>query len=159
MLCEKCGKNPATTYVKRTINGLTTEYHLCAACASGVGGFDLGSFWGSLFAEPSARPIADTLRCEGCGKTFREIVSSGKAGCPSCYVTFYDRLLPSVQRIHGKTGHVGKVPSALEESVSAEKELRQLRGQLNQAIAEQEYEKCAALRDRIRELEGGVDHE
>ncbi len=157
MLCQKCGKHPATTYVKRTVNGVATEYRLCAACAAG--GFDLGSFWGSLFAEPLPHGAADTMRCNGCGKTFREITSSGKAGCPACYTTFYERLLPSVQRIHGKTGHVGKVPSAAEGTVRLEHELETLREQLNRAIAAQEYEKCAELRDRIRALEGGADHE
>ncbi len=157
MLCQKCGKHPATTYVKRTVNGVTTEYRLCATCAAGVGGFDLGSFWGSLFAEPSARHAADTVRCNGCGKTFREIAASGKAGCPTCYTTFYDRLLPSVQRIHGKTGHVGKVPSGTENAVRTERELEDLRRRLNEAITAQEYEKCAELRDRIRALEGGAD--
>ena len=158
MLCQKCGKHPATTYVKRTVNGVTSEYRLCASCATGMGGFDLGSFWGSLFAEPSARHAVDTVRCSGCGKTFREIAASGKAGCPACYTTFYDRLLPSVQRIHGKTGHVGKIPSGAESAVRTERELEDLRRQLNEAITAQEYEKCADLRDRIRALEGGVDH-
>ena len=162
MLCEHCGQNPATTHVKRTVNGKTSEYHLCAACAAkqGLGQmFDLGNFWGSVFADPALRQAKDTVRCEGCGKTFREIASSGRAGCPACYTTFYDRLLPSVQRIHGKTGHVGKIPAAAGESVRRERELEDLRRELNEAIAAQEYEKCAGLRDRIRELEGGGDHE
>ena len=117
MLCQNCGKNQATTHVKKTINGETSELHLCAACAAkqGLGGmwngfgFDLGDFWGSLFAEPAARELADSVRCEGCGKTFQEIAHTGKAGCPACYTTFYDRLLPSIQRIHGKAQHVGKI--------------------------------------------------
>lgn len=169
MLCQKCGKNPATTHVKRTVGGKTTEYHLCAACAAEQGfgqtfshmldGFSLGDFWGSLFAEPVLPTVTDSVRCEGCGKSFREIASSGRAGCPSCYTTFYDRLLPSIQRIHGKTGHVGKVPSAAGGEVRRAQEVEELRRQLNNAIANQEYEKCAGLRDRIRELEGGESHE
>lgn len=165
MLCQKCGNHPATTHVKRTVNGKTTELHLCAACAAeqGIGnmfgGFSLGDFWGSLFAEPAMPAVTDSVRCEGCGKSFREIASSGRAGCPSCYTTFYDRLLPSVQRIHGKTGHVGKVPTGAGSEVLRARELDDLRRQLNTAIANQEYEKCAELRDRIRELEGGDAHE
>lgn len=165
MLCQKCGKNTATAHVKRTVNGHTTEYHLCAACAaeeglnSMFGALDLGSFWGSLFAEPALRGSADTLRCEGCGKSFGEIASSGQAGCPTCYTTFYDRLLPSIQRIHGKTAHVGKVPAAADGELRRERELEDLRRQLNEAIEKQEYEQCAGLRDRIRELEGGSDRE
>lgn len=169
MLCQNCGKNPATTFLKKTINGQTTEWHLCAECAakqgigSMFGGFDLGNFWGSLFAEPATRAVADTVRCEGCGHSFREIAESGRAGCPECYTTFYDRLLPSVQRIHGKTRHTGKVPAGAGEELKKEKEIDRLRRELSECIAAQQYEKCASLRDRIRELEqqekGGTDHE
>lgn len=161
MLCQNCGKNQATTFVKKNINGETTELHLCSSCAAKQGlntmwngfGFDLGDFWGSLFAEPAARAMADSVRCEGCGKTFNEIVNSGKAGCPSCYTTFYDRLLPSVQRIHGKAQHMGKVPPQAGEMAKRDRELDALRKELAEAISNQEYEKCAALRDRIQALE------
>lgn len=158
MLCDNCKKNNATTYVKHTVNGVTTELHLCAECAAsqGVGGtfgFDFGDFWGSLFAEPAKRMREDTLRCADCGRSFREIAAAGRPGCPTCYTTFYDRLLPSVQRIHGKTQHVGK--AAIQAPPKPERELRQLREQLERCIADQEYEKCVELRDRIRELEEG----
>lgn len=162
MLCQNCGKNPATTHLKKTINGETTELHLCASCAKKQGldnmwnsfGFDLGDFWGSLFADPSTRVMADAVRCSGCGKSFEEIVKSGKAGCPACYTTFYDRLLPSIQRIHGKAQHTGKVPPQAGEPLRRERELDALKKQLADAIAAQEYEKCAELRDRIQGLEG-----
>lgn len=162
MLCQKCGKYPATTHFKRTVNGETTELHLCASCAAeqgfqsvlgGFGGLDLDSFWGNLFAEPSVKSVADTVRCEGCGKSFSEIAQSGRAGCPACYTTFYDRLLPSIRRIHGKSAHAGKIPAQAGESTRRERELESLRQQLSAAIVKQEYEKCAELRDRIRELE------
>ena len=160
MLCQNCGKKPATTFLKKTINGETTEIHLCADCARQQGlsmwnglGFDLGDFWGALFSEPTAREKADTVRCEVCGRSFGEIAQLGKAGCPSCYTTFYDRLLPSIQRIHGKAKHTGKVPAGAGDRLKKEQELDALRQQLAQCIAEQQYEECAALRDRIRALE------
>ena len=37
MTCQNCGKNLATTHVKKTMNGKTTELHLCAACAAKQG--------------------------------------------------------------------------------------------------------------------------
>ncbi|MCI8553895.1 MAG: hypothetical protein HFJ80_03005 [Clostridiales bacterium] len=184
MLCQNCGKSPATTHVKRNINGKTAEWHLCADCAAkqGIGagfgqglvpvlgglGFELGDFWGSLFAEPAAREQKDAERCPGCGSSFNDIAQSGKVGCAQCYTTFYDRLLPSVQRIHGKTRHVGKIPVRMtgnetpEDSggtvaavkrAAREQELKVLRQELDACVARQEYEKCAGLRDRIRELE------
>lgn len=168
MLCQMCGKKIATTYFKKNINGEITEMHLCGDCAAkqGLGsmfdnfGFDLGDFWGSLFSEPATRQIADTLRCEGCGHTFSEIAETGRAGCPTCYTTFYDRLLPSIQRIHGKTRHTGKVPAGAGEELKKEKEIDKLHRELSECIAKQQYEKCATLRDRIHELEKeGTDHE
>lgn len=162
MLCQKCGKNNAVTHVKRTVNGKTTEIHLCAACAKEEGLaklFDINGFFGSLFADPSLKTAEKEEKCEGCGKTFREIAASGKAGCAACYTTFYDRLLPSLRQIHGKTEHVGKIPRGAGEEIRAKRELESLKEQLNTAIAAQEYEKCAVLRDRIRELEGGHRNE
>lgn len=158
MLCQNCKKNTATTFIQKTVNGHTATLHLCSECAAKQGvslwsGFDLGDFWGNLFAEPAARAMADTLRCEGCGHSFREIASSGRAGCPTCYTTFYDRLLPSIERIHGKARHVGKIPSGAGTEVKRERELEELKKQLNDSIAKQEYEACAELRDRIRQLE------
>ncbi|MBP3485574.1 MAG: UvrB/UvrC motif-containing protein, partial [Oscillospiraceae bacterium] len=79
---------------------------------------------------------------------------SGKVGCPACYATFYDRLLPMIQRLHGKTRHVGKIPAAGGEELRREQELEALRKQLAEAVEKQEFETCASLRDRIRELEG-----
>lgn len=159
MLCEKCGKNEATALVKQTVNGHSKTYHLCAACAKEQGfavwnGLELGDFWGSLFAEPTLRSAADTVRCEGCGRSFREITETGHAGCPRCYTTFYDRLLPSLQRIHGKVRHTGKIPEAAGENARAARKLEDLKRQLAESVEKQEYEECARLRDAIRELEG-----
>jgi len=166
MLCQQCGKHPATTHLKRTVNGQTTERHLCAKCAAAQGvnpllsGFSFGDFFGSLFSEPAARAAADTLRCEGCGRSFSELAEAGRAGCPRCYTTFYDRLLPSIQRIHGKARHTGKVAVGGGEKVKKESQLESLRRELETCIANQQYERCAELRDQITALEKeAADHE
>lgn len=161
MYCDHCGKQLATTHVKKTVNGKTTEMHLCAQCAAQQGlssafggfGFDLGDFWGSLFSEPTQRVQENEQRCPDCGSDFREIAQQGRPGCPTCYLTFYDRLLPSIQRIHGKTQHTGKVAAQADDTVKKEHKLKELRDQLNACIAKQDYETCATLRDQIRELE------
>ncbi len=175
MTCQKCGKYPATTHVKRTVNGRTTEVYLCPNCAAEQGlsamfggfGFDLGNFWGSLLNSPEARHQEDEVRCECCGSTFAQIAQSGRVGCARCYTTFYDRLLPSVRRIHGKTGHTGKTPHGVAApqpaapdapptaapTAPAEPTLEQMKAELGQCIDRQEYERCAELRDKIREWE------
>ena len=160
MLCQSCKKRTATTYMKQNINGHVTEMHLCSECAAKQGitdfwnsGFGLDDFWGSLFSEPNVRLQADNLRCEGCGRSFAEIAQNGKPGCPTCYQTFYDRLLPTIQRIHGKAQHVGKLPDEADTELKEEQQLKKLKDELSNAVAAQEYEKCAELRDRIKALE------
>lgn len=168
MLCQKCQKNFATTHIKRSLNGVTTEMHLCANCAKeqGVSNF-FGTFhspfenlFGSLFTEPMLESKAE-IACPGCGDTFDKIVDQGKLGCPQCYSTFYDRLLPSIERIHGKTTHIGKRPHVVIEQVPQEEpvvveennKLEELKKELEECVQKQEYEKCAQLRDQIRDLE------
>jgi len=159
MLCEKCGQREATTHVRQNINGHIQEFHLCTDCATLGGKSELiGSFshtfsdmLSALFGEP--RSIPSQKRCEGCGALFSDIVSSGKLGCAKCYSTFYQELLPTISRLHGQTEHIGKVSGNASEEVKTRRRLQSLRQQLQQAIEEEEFEKAAALRDNIRQLE------
>ena len=166
MLCQNCGKYEATTHVKRIINGESAEVHLCSDCAKALGyndvfggfGNTFGDLLGSFFGEPQVGAISSrTLRCEKCGNTFNDIVNSGKIGCADCYTTFYDKLLPSLQRIHGKTRHEGKNPTIIKAEATNIKinPVEDLENELKQAIEEQNFEKAAQLRDKINELKEG----
>ncbi len=164
MLCQNCGKYEATTHVKRIVNGESAEAHLCSDCAKALGyndvfggfGNTFGDLLGSFFGEPQVSAISSrTIRCEKCGNTFNDIANSGKIGCADCYVTFYDKLLPSLQRIHGKTRHEGKNPTIIKAEVTNVNPIEDLEEQLRIAIDEQNFEKAAQLRDRINELKEG----
>ncbi|MBO5333861.1 MAG: UvrB/UvrC motif-containing protein [Clostridia bacterium] len=165
MLCQNCGKYEATTHVKRIVNGESAEAHLCSDCAKALGYNDVfGGFGntfsemlGSFFGEPQVSAISSrTIRCEKCGNTFNDIVNSGKIGCADCYTTFYDKLLPSLQRIHGKTRHEGKNPTIIKAEVTnATNPIEDLEEQLRIAIDQQNFEKAAQLRDKINELKEG----
>ena len=162
MLCEHCGKNLANTHVKRVINGKVYEAMLCPECAAKMGfgsltgTLNLGSLLGSTFTEAfkdAMLPMGDQIVCPECGATFSDIAQDGKVGCAKCYDIFYDRLLPSLQRIHGKTNHTGKLPRSAGIQAKQRNELDKLREDLAKDIEAQEYEKAAQIRDNIRELE------
>lgn len=159
MLCKNCGLRPATTHIKRVINGKTEEFHLCAECAQklNVGSFnpfDLSELWGAFFGDRLPNePSLGQKRCRRCGSSFSEIAQSGKLGCPDCYTEFYDELLPSLRKMHGKTRHVGKVPHSADDSVKSSYKITDLKKQLDSAIESENYEKAAALRDEIHALE------
>ena len=59
-------------------------------------------------------------------------------------------------RLMQQSGHIGKVPANAAESQRRQSELLRLRGQLKEAIAHEHYEEAAGLRDRIKELSGGI---
>lgn len=168
MICQACGKHPATTHIKTIVNGELSELSLCSECAQKMGydnifgnwGLNFGSLLGSFFSD-HAEEIPDTIRCKGCGSSFEDIAQSGKVGCAECYHTFYDRLIPSIQRIHGNTKHCGKNPNLTVQSdctaiaKKSQDELEDLRNQLKEAVEVQNFEQAAVLRDKIKELEGG----
>lgn len=160
MLCDKCGKNPATTHYTRILNGQKKEYHLCSHCAQGMEGSDLmGGFpnlFGSLFSQPAFQPgrgaHAVERRCPHCGASFSDIAESGLLGCAQCYTAFLKDLTPSISRIHGRTAHVGKVPKSAGGQSKLKSQLAMAKEQLQAAIAAEEFEKAVTLRDQIREL-------
>lgn len=162
MLCEKCGKNQANTHVKRVVNGQVYQANLCSECAAQMGfatlagKLNLGSLLGSTFSAAFDNPAAlndNQVRCPQCGATFNDITETGLVGCAKCYEIFYDRLLPSLQRMHGKTNHAGKLPGCAGEQAKIQNHLDELKDKLAKAIEQQEYEQAAVIRDEIKEIE------
>ena len=162
MLCRHCSKNEATTHIRSIIGGEAVETHLCADCAAVMGYAEAFPLFAGLsdlmFAALRNDAAVSTLsskvvRCETCASSFEDIVRMGVAACPDCYRVFYDKFLPTLQNIHGKTHHVGKVAGGAHEDVKREHRLYLLREQLNLAIDERNFELAAQLRDEIKELE------
>lgn len=158
MLCEKCGKNIATTHICSVIDGVKTEKYLCSDCAQGEGVTDfkdlsLGGMLSSMFNDfLSLSPASKEVKCECCGSTFSDIAKRGKAGCPECYKTFYNGLLPYIKRVHGSVKHIGKALGQSNESPK-EDNLVSLKNELSELVKEERFEEAAKLRDKIRDLE------
>ncbi len=161
MLCEKCGKNNATTHIRSVVNGVVTEKNLCGYCAASEGytnlqNNSLAQMLSSMFGDVLAvNSKAAAVRCSCCNATFSDIAESGKVGCPECYKTFYNELLPYLKRVHGSTKHAGKIPNRAPLAVTvSEDTVESLRLKLNQLVREENYEEAAVIRDKIKKLEG-----
>lgn len=157
MLCEKCGKNHATTHIKTVVNGVAQEYNLCPYCAAKYGYTtnSLAGMLASMFGEISSGELSkQQTKCSVCGSAFSDIAKTGKVGCSECYTVFYDELLPYLKRVHGSTNHSGKVPECAPIAVKPQTEtVDELRKQLNRLVAEEKYEQAAVIRDKIKEME------
>lgn len=166
MLCQHCQKNEATTHVKTMINGDYAEYRLCPECARELGydsmfpdlTADFGGLLGS-FLSAALPARSGATHCHLCGSTMNDIKNTGKVGCAECYDTFFSELMPTIRSLHGNTGHIGKRPFIEYETVEDEKTdskgetLEDLKAQLKQAIEDENFERAAELRDKIKETE------
>ncbi len=161
MLCQHCSKNTANTHIKTIVNGEFREYMLCSECAKKLGymspidSFESGldNFFGSFFRSSENEIMAEPERCDKCGTSFAEITKTGKIGCANCYSKFYERMKPSIQRIHGNTRHVGKTPLIDGSKICIIEKINKAKKELQLAINKQEFEKAAKIRDEIKELE------
>jgi protein arginine kinase activator len=151
LFCESCGKNSVTTHVKTIVNGELTEYSLCTECARKLG---YTSLLGGFYRETSP---TDAVSCKCCGSTFEDIARSGKVGCSECYHTFYERLIPLIQRVHGNAKHRGKVPGGSALQAKPQGQLSVMRRELREAIEAENFEYAVTLRDRIKLLEEETD--
>lgn len=168
MLCEKCKKNEATVFYEENINGTSRSYSLCSECAaemkksgelSGIFSFPtLNAFqdqlFGGLFGLTGAS-VKERKSCPLCSSTFSDFQKNGKTGCPECYKTFSEELKSTIHSIHGNVKHIGRAPSKFRKNREKENELKALKTQLKEAIASENFELAAALRDKIRATQDG----
>lgn len=167
MKCQKCGKNEANTHITKIINGEKTEMYLCENCAAESGelasfnsGFEneFQNFFSGFFGEPffggsKAGLSAETAkRCPVCGSTVSDITDRGRFGCSDCYKTFADYLLGPLKQIHGGNRHTGKIPKRAGKGIRREAQIDKLQSDLNLAVMNQDFEKAAELRDKIKDL-------
>ena len=127
MLCQNCHLNDASVHLRRIVNGEAAEVHLCADCARSLGQGNLfGGFafagtgkLGELLGGTDFSAVGNrVVRCDVCGLSFDDIVRSSRPGCPNCYRVFYDKLLPSIQKMHGRAlyrGSRGETKAAPKE--------------------------------------------
>jgi protein arginine kinase activator len=169
MLCDDCQERPASVHITKINNNQKTEKHLCEACAEKAGeltfstdanfafqDFLKGMMGGIMAGPPRQRSVA---ACPNCGLTYNDFGRSGKIGCGECYTVYGDRLEPLLRRIHGTSCHTGKVPLRGGGKLALRQQLRQLKGELDRLVQNEEYEQAAKVRDEIKALEGQIDGE
>ncbi len=163
MKCQKCPK-PATYHITDIERGKPHEYHFCDDHARehldpskeppeslAMGKLAKGLIEGTAgVREPSP---ADQQTCPLCQTTFLEFRNSGRLGCPHDYEVFHDELMPLLENIHDETRHAGKVPRRAPRGTQKQTTLIQLRNDLKRAVAAEDYETAARIRDQIKNLE------
>ncbi len=162
MLCDICHKKEATVHYTEIVHNQMIKMDLCEGCAKakGVGvqsPFSISDLLSGLTEiDDSVQTYEDPV-CPGCGLKFSEFRKSGRLGCSDCYLAFADQLQSLLKTIHKNTQHKGKryrgKESDSETSVSVKDRIKDLKDELNKAIAAEAYERAAELRDQVKDLE------
>jgi protein arginine kinase activator len=162
MLCQICQKKVGNVHFTQVINNNKVEMHICEQCAKENGQFSFGLplnindfFSGIVGMDNTSQfiPKSNSSVCEKCGMSYEEFQKTGKVGCENCYKSYGERLNPLIKRLHGSLEHNGKIPNRISKSIKASKDIDKLKEQLNNAVKNEEYEKAAEIRDKIKGIE------
>ena len=83
---------------------------------------------------------------------------TGRLGCSECYVTFAEGLGSLLKAMHKGTEHVGKLPERAQRTIALSQRMRALTENLQKAVADENYETAASLRDQIKTLESELSN-
>lgn len=166
-LCEECHEKEACYTVSVMMGDQMTQRHLCEDCmakmnmsiAAGNVKHLLSAILTAITgadapdAPPAAEepPVPDVI-CERCQTTLSQFTKSGRLGCPGCYKAFQEQLTPMLQQIHGRVQHAGRKPLHSEAAQRQRSQHEELMRQMEQAVAVEDFETAAILRDRLRAL-------
>ena len=152
MKCEKCNEKEANFFYTGTINGQTTQRHLCSECAAeegldkAFGSFGRESFFGDFFDEPFG--MLDSFF--GRRSLFGGLMPAMRTLPRSLFAP-----AQTSEPAHGPAQEEAetKIPVDAGEEVKTGRELKALKHQLQEAVKAEDFEKAIELRDKIRKLE------
>jgi protein arginine kinase activator len=165
MKCEICGLKEAVIHIRQIQKESVHELHICEECAQEKG---------LIREEESELPITNLLAglidgkelpgsaepgvgaCPRCGMKLSDFRKTGKLGCAECFRAFEADLRSILSQMAARPRHSGKLPPSLSGSVDAAPDSAGLREELKAAVDNEDYEKAANLRDRLRLLEDHV---
>ncbi|MFT5733693.1 MAG: protein arginine kinase activator [Planctomycetota bacterium] len=171
MLCQRCQNAQATVHIDE-VNSFkgaghseneVEEHHLCEQCAQeaeiphiAVQQKTMDEVWkllqmSAMKAQKKETP-KKTLTCVGCGTTLEQLRRKGRVGCQTCYTTFSQYLQGLLERMHGSTHHVGRVPGVNSDELERQRQIEAAQADLDRAISEEKFERAAELRDELNLL-------
>jgi len=164
MKCDLC-EEEAVVHLTQVVDGEMKEYHLCEAHAqeqgidieSPISITDILMGLGQQEKQNVTRDL--TLSCPRCGMARDEFRKTGRLGCPDCYKTFMAELAVAVKAMHHSTQHIGKIPAREGSQTRIKSKIARLRKDLETAVAREDYEMAAHVRDKIKQLQNDAQSE
>lgn len=158
MKCENCGKNEVTFVYQSNINGQVTEKHLCSECAEKLGytqkvashsqrmmqNFFGNSFFGDSFFDDFFSPMPSLF-----GRMNRLLENP------------FDDFFADMPALNPAVSNEEAAKEKKDDLVGKEeqgrfaymRQMNALKLEMKKAVHQEDFEKAAELRDKIRALE------
>jgi protein arginine kinase activator len=146
MMCERCGKNRAVIHSYCISDNKLIDLHFCEECDKLQDADDVqcnddcmqNLLEGLLQSTRGEQYAVIESKCE--------VVKNRLVGCPNCYEIFFDIIDTYI----GGSSHSYK---RFESKDGESEQLQVLRGDLQEAVLKEDFEKAAQLRDSISRIE------
>ncbi len=158
MVCCICKAKPATVHLTQIQGDKVQKVDLCEDCAKDKGvndsTFAIADMLLGLGASQEIEQAAGgpDVKCPKCGFSQSDFKKSGRLGCAECYTTFAEGLEGLLKSMHKGIHHAGKVPEGLRQTRDLSDRLNLLQKKLAKAIAAENFEEAALLRDEIKQI-------
>lgn len=165
MLCEECKVNEASYTVSVQVDGDVTTRHLCAECMdkmnTSIASGNIKSLLSSILSAITGKDTPDEpkeeILCPRCHTSLSRFTQTGRLGCPGCYQAFREQLQPMLQQIHGRVQHAGRQPLHTEAAQRSRSRQESLTRQMEKAVAVEDFETAAQIRDQLKALAAQED--
>jgi protein arginine kinase activator len=162
MVCMICKENEAKVHLTQVVGGKLKKVDLCEKCAKEKGvddpmGFSLADLLMGLGASEGlaqGNSEGEDTACPKCGFTQADFKKSGRLGCAECYDHFAEGLESMLKGMHKGMRHTGKTPNQPHRPRPVTRRIQGLQKQIEAAVATEDYEEAARLRDQIKLLQG-----
>ena len=172
MKCQICNINDAQIVFTQIVDNEKLVMQICSDCARDKGlsiEFETADVPDHTHDNPFDAMIENNqkitesneevpdITCPSCGLTYKDFKSSGLFGCDNCHVAYGKHIKDILIKIHGFAVHESTEHKKTSPRAETRDELKQLRSSLEHCVSIEEYEKAAELRDKITELQKGME--
>jgi len=153
MKCQKCGINEVNFHYSTNVNGCVTETNLCSQCAA-QSGYDIGKLFNTKHDSDLESLFSAMFPVRGGIRGFMPMSIPGIRANAFLPIS----IQPAGNKIMHNDGCNCGYETGVKRDVNVEvdeemKIRRELNAQMRAAVENEEFEKAAILRDKIKALE------
>mgnify|MGYP000436356856 CR=1 FL=1 len=155
MNCHLCNSDSANIQIQIHNHLLQADQtiQLCQSCADarGISPQNMKREQIESVIEEINALQGQQVKCDKCSTTLLEIRKNSQLGCADCYDKMGNSLEGDLRRFHKRSSH-DCLPVIISEKQKRQRQITDLKKELQISISNENYEKAAILRDQIDSL-------